>query len=74
MAGHHGPLVKDEAFEQFSRMREGLNNNFKMNRRSGPFVFITVVAVPALLLWGSYKYANQLNIVATRRNESVWRK
>lgn len=38
-------------------MREGLNNNFKMNRRSGPFVFITVVAVPALLLWGSYRYA-----------------
>jgi hypothetical protein len=66
-------LIKDEAIENFARMRENLNNNFRMTRKTGPFVLVVFAIVPAFLVWGSYRYANQIDFAAKRRNESVWR-
>lgn len=44
-------------------MRENLADNFKYNRKSGRFVFIALGVVPAVLLWGAYKYGVCLHFI-----------
>ncbi|CDO54199.1 NB5M subunit of mitochondrial NADH:ubiquinone oxidoreductase (complex I), putative [Geotrichum candidum] len=76
MAGHgHGPhpFIRDEAIESFYHMRENLSTNFRYTKAAGRYAFLALGVVPGLLLFGAYKFAGQLDFVAKRRNESVWR-
>ncbi|CAN6652341.1 hypothetical protein TRVA0_025S02102 [Trichomonascus vanleenenianus] len=68
-----GTLRKDAAIEQFYKMRENTHKSFRMNRKSGPFVFIVAALIPSLLLYTGYQVAGKTSFVARRRDESVWR-
>lgn len=57
MAGDHPTLRKDASIEQWYSMRENMHKNFRMTRKSGPFVLVAALLVPAGLLYGAYKYS-----------------
>ncbi|VVT49777.1 uncharacterized protein SAPINGB_P002438 [Magnusiomyces paraingens] len=74
MAGHGPSTVNhDAAIERWYAMRENLADNFKFNRKSGRFVFLALGLVPAIMFYGAYKFAGQLDFTAKRRNQSIWR-
>lgn len=42
-------------------MRENMADHFKFTRKSGRFVFLSLVAVPTILLIGAYKFGVSIN-------------
>lgn len=68
----HG-LKKDPAIEQFAHMRAHTQEYFRVNKKSGPFLFVVVGLIPLALGYLSYRTHGQMQLAGVRRNESVWR-
>lgn len=64
-----GGLRKDPAIEQFAKMREDLPKHFRVNKKSGPFLFVVVGLLPLALGYLSYSTHGQIQLAALRRNE-----
>lgn len=50
-------------------MRENMADHFKFTRKSGRFVFLSLVAVPTILLIGAYKFGVSINFFYEQFND-----
>jgi len=68
-----GGLHKDAAIEQFAHMRANSQEYFRITRRGGLFLFVTIGLLPLGLGYLSYHTHGQIQLAANRRNQPFMR-